>query len=390
MKILFIFHEYNHTGATIVLYRNILWLKNNGIEPYLLITGHGSLENDIRKLGKSYNWHYEDDIIDTSTLFGRIRRKIRKNFPKPKRYKKVLFEQLNNEKFDLIYANTICSSVYIKELGFLNKPVIWHLHELELAINLLGREHLDIHDQVNCFIANSNATKSNLIKSHNIDGNKIIVHYPCINITDIQLKKDDKFDIVKALSLPDDSFIIGTSGTVFSQKGSDAFFMLIRIIEEIFPNNNFHYIWVGHNWIKFETDRDIELTGLKNKITFTGNLGNPVPYYQSFDVFLSLSKQESFGLAAVEVSLLEKPIVFFDKTEGLSEIFSDKTGGEIPYLNLNVMANKLIELYKNPDLRKSLGKEARNIGEKFDENIIMPELLKTITNIKNRSRKDAE
>ena len=147
---------------------------------------------------------------------------------------------------------------------------------------------------------------------------------------------------------------------------------------------------MGHNWIKFETDRDIELTGLKNKITFTGNLGNPVPYYQSFDVFLSLSKQESFGLAAVEVSLLEKPIVFFDKTEGLSEIFSDKTGGEIPYLNLNVMANKLIELYKNPDLRKSLGKEARNIGEKFDENIIMPELLKTITNIKNRSRKDAE
>lgn len=378
MKILFIFHEYYHTGATIVLYRNILWLKNKGIEPILLITGHGSLENEIRKLGKFYNWNEEDEIIVIRNIFSRIRRKLRKYFPRSKHYKEILLEHLKDENFDLIYANTICSSVYIKELGFLNKPVIWHIHELELAINLLGREHLEIHNQVNYIIANSNATKVNLIQNHNIDSNKIIVQYPCINILNILSKKDSNFDIEKALNIPKDSFIIGTSGTVFSQKGCDAFIILIKIIEELFPSNNFHFIWVGHNWNKFEIDRDIELSGLKNKITFAGNLENPIPYYQSFDIFISLSKEESFGLAAVEASLLEKPIVFFDKTEGLSEIFSNKTGGEIPYLNLMVMANKIIELYNKPELRRSLGKEAQNIGKKFDEDVLMPDLLRTL------------
>ena len=44
------------------------------------------------------------------------------------------------------------------------------------------------------------------------------------------------------------------------------------------------------------------------------------------------------------------------------------------------MANKIIELYNKPELRRSLGKEAQNIGKKFDENLLMPDLLKTLIN----------
>jgi glycosyltransferase involved in cell wall biosynthesis len=381
LKILFIFHESKNTGAIIALYNNILWLKKNGIDVSVLITQKGNFENDIRMLGKSFNWNEERKILININILARINRKIKRTISKPKTYKEILFEQLKKENFDLIYANTIASSIVIKELFLLNKPIIWHIHELELAINSVGRHHLEVNDCVQGIIANSYATKRNLTQNHNFDSDKIMVHYPTVNISDLLSKKETELNIKRLLSIPEDSFIVGTSGTAFSRKGCETFLILIKIIEELYPTNNFHFIWVGHNLNKIEIDHDIEHSGLKDRVTFTGNLENPFPYYQSFDVFISLSKEESFGLAAVEAALMEKPILFFDKTEGLSEIFSDKTGGEIPYLNLIVMANKLIELYEKPDLRKKLGKEAQNIAKNFDENLIMPDLLKTLIKI---------
>lgn len=385
MKILFIFHEYNHTGATIVLYRNILWLKNRGIEVFLLITGHGSYEGEIRKLGKSYNWNEEVKTIEKHNLVYRIRRRLGIFYTRPKPYKEALIDTLIHENFDIIYANSICSSAFIRELQILNKPIVWHIHELELAINTLGKQHLEVHPCADIIIANSDATKINLIQNHNVDSAKIFVNYPTVNIFSFLSNEVNSSKLKAELNIPDDSFIIGTSGTVYSRKGCDAFLILIRIIDEIFPSNNFHFIWVGQNLNKSELEHDINLSGLRDKVTFTGNIENPIPYYNIFDVFISLSKEESFGLAAVEVSLLEKPIVYFDNTGGLHEIFSDKTGGEIPYLNLLVMANRLIELYTKPELRISLGKEAKELGKRFDEDLVMPGLLKILQNAVQRT-----
>jgi glycosyltransferase involved in cell wall biosynthesis len=231
---------------------------------------------------------------------------------------------------------------------------------------------------VDCIIANSKTTRNNLVNKHRINPEIIKIHYPSINIAEFLSKRNNSFNIYKEHKISQNSFIIGTSGSATNRKGCETFIILAKIIDNLFPTDNIHFIWVGENHLIHEIDHDIEFSELQNKVTFVGNIANPIPYFQWFDVFISLSKEESFGMAAVEVALLEKPIVFFDKTGGLSEIFSDKTGGEIPYLNLIAMANKLIELYKNKKLRSTLGKEAKNIAKKFDENILMPELLSTL------------
>jgi glycosyltransferase involved in cell wall biosynthesis len=76
------------------------------------------------------------------------------------------------------------------------------------------------------------------------------------------------------------------------------------------------------------------------------------------DLFLLPSAQESFGLAALEAMACEVPVIA-SSVGGLPEIVeNDVTGYVFPPTETAAMANKAIELLKDPGRRMTLGRQA--------------------------------
>lgn len=152
-------------------------------------------------------------------------------------------------------------------------------------------------------------------------------------------------------------------------------------MDYLYPNNNFFYMWVGNMYNLDVVEHDIDFSGYKGRVILTQEQSEPFQYYKIFDVFVSCSKEESFGLSAIEAAALQKPLVCFEKTGGLEEIVKGAENITVPYLDIVEMAKKIFELYSDPKVIKDLGLKASYYATQFDENVIMPEFEKIINAI---------
>lgn len=60
------------------------------------------------------------------------------------------------------------------------------------------------------------------------------------------------------------------------------------------------------------------------------------------------SREDPFPLVSIEVGLLGKPIISFEKAVGTNEILQDAGGFIVPYLSIEDMAQKAL-LYYQPE-----------------------------------------
>lgn len=375
MKVLFVFHHAGITGAALLLYSTVEWLSSNtDIKMSFLLRDDGPLKSELARYGNVYDWNSE--LPKQTRLLSRIRRKLFSS----KTPQDLLIDRLENEKFDIVYFNTILCSSIIEKLAHFKAKKIWHIHELELAIKTHGTAHLEAKNSIDQVIANSNSTKKNLV-NHGFTSSNIHVIYPFIDLEKIK-NKAQEFSGKNVLNLPEDAFIIGTSGTAIDTKGVQNFLTLPSILDHLMPGNTCYFVWVGtcpHKQ-KIIVDYDIAKSGNSSRIIFTGEQRNPYPYYKSFNVFVSTSKEESFGLSVIEAAALNKPVMCFKNTGGVEEIVAGSGNVTVDYMDLYQMALELIALYKNRNLMNDLGDKAYAYAKEYDTNIIMPDMLAFLNN----------
>ncbi|MBU0922395.1 MAG: glycosyltransferase [Pseudomonadota bacterium] len=101
--------------------------------------------------------------------------------------------------------------------------------------------------------------------------------------------------------------------------------------------------------------------GIADKVTFVGR----VPHKQvpdelaKLDIYVALSRQESFGVAIIEASAAGLPVVVSD-AGGLPEVtLQGKTGLVVPRENPQAAADAIQQLVLDPDLRHRFGVAGR-------------------------------
>jgi L-malate glycosyltransferase len=112
---------------------------------------------------------------------------------------------------------------------------------------------------------------------------------------------------------------------------------------------------------------------LRDRVVFFGNVPSLEEALGSCDLFLLPSETESFGMAALEAMAGEVPVIATD-SGGLPEVVHDgETGYLLPVGDVAGMAARGIEILSDDDLRRRMGKRAREIAvERFDEQKIVP------------------
>jgi len=185
----------------------------------------------------------------------------------------------------------------------------------------------------------------------------------------------EKFKPLQVESIFDkNDIVIGTIKSLEPVYGIDYLIKAFSTVCNSCPQLSLRLLIVGDGSLKQDLiDLCISLN-IRDKVIFTGFINqDELPrYYNMLDIYVALSRSESFGVAVLEASACGKPVVV-SNVGGLPEVVDDGiTGIIVPPHILSNAADAIIKLIIDSELRKEMGSKARKFVEnryKWEDNV---------------------
>ena len=197
-------------------------------------------------------------------------------------------------------------------------------------------------------------------------------------------------DVCRELGIPSDSRLVGAAGCLEWHKGVDLFVQLAIATGRRMPDVPIHFVWLGgdpKSQFAAHIRYDASKAGVADRIHLLGPKTNPLDYLKAIDVFAMTSREDSFPLVVLESASVGKPVVCFDGAGGAQEFVEDDCGCVVPYLAVNVMAEKLVGLLRNGELRERLGRNAQTkVRDRHNVDATCRKLLSVIDDVVNSHR----
>ncbi|WP_304969437.1 glycosyltransferase family 4 protein [Romboutsia ilealis] len=271
-------------------------------------------------------------------------------------YIKDLFKSINflkgiitENNVDVVYTNTSVvfpGGITAKLLG---KKSVWHIREI--ISNKFERKVVSfiVNTFSDVIIANSKSTGEAITKNNK----KVKVVYNAIE-SKPEAKKHQKID---------DTIVIGMAGRINRWKGQKLFIDMAKDILNQTNNVKFKIagdVYKGEEHILEDIKLYVKEKNIEEYIEFLGQVNNMDKFYNSIDIFILPSIQpEPFGLVVIEAMEKELPVVATNHG-GPTEIIDNGIDGYlVDYTNSKEMSNRTLELIKDIELRKEIGKRAK-------------------------------
>jgi glycosyltransferase involved in cell wall biosynthesis len=355
----------SRVGGNIFLVNFLKWFKKNSAIPFLTVYGHsGELEDDIASLGPAFRF---DPDSSRGSIFKRgLEIAAREMGIRSKYFQRVwLPKNLGSSDIGLIYSNAVTNHRMLSALPRNGTPVISHCHELESVIYRTGIEGFRATCEMTTrFVAVSHAVKNNLIEKHGIAPEKIAVIHEFIPIDDFSTAETSEMrEKARAeLNISENAIIVGGSGSLYWRKAPELFVQVADLVRKKDPNAPIFFLWVGGgekgDFRFFELNYDLEKLGLTDRVHFLEHQPEPTAHFAAIDLFLMISREDPYPLVCLETACLGKPIICFENAGGMPEFVEDDCGFIVPYLDIQTMADRVIELSHKPDLLAKMGAAA--------------------------------
>jgi ubiquinone/menaquinone biosynthesis C-methylase UbiE/glycosyltransferase involved in cell wall biosynthesis len=356
-KLLFISHEASRTGAPTFLLNLIRWVQRKDKRDIrILLRAGGALEPQFRELGETL---VTNDIAAAGAFL---------------------------EGVGLIYSNTGTNGAFLRTLAPSRIPIITHVHEMQYTLESFGKSNFEeVIKHTEHFIACSKAVADGLRQHHQIPAEKVSTIYEGISIKSVRegAAAQTTREVRQGCGLAEDTMVIAACGFADWRKGPDLFVQLAALMRNYNGNRGkLAFLWIG----SLPGDErgkillhDVQQLGLSGLVKFVGEQDNPYPYLNLCDVFCLCSREDPFPLVMLEAAALAKPMLCFEKAGGAGEFCKKGGGFAVPYLNLEVMCERLIQLIEDEGLRRQAGEAAaRLVRNEFDLGIVAPQILELI------------
>lgn len=360
--ILFVSPDATRTGAPLLLLNNLKWIKKNSNYKFIFLFQMGGvLINEYKSLGHVYILNDPKTVkISSRPIQFFILRAWRKVSKIQKNTFLYLFfiELKYNYNIQLIYSNTVINGYILSELKKrLFCKVITHIHEGELLLDVFNKQ-----GQVGYSLSNSDQiiVVSEILKRVLLEKYKVEIDIKVVpgGIDHRYSFHESNKSILIKERIPEESFIIMTCGTISWHKGMDFFIQISRMLSS-YKKKHLHFIWIGGNEedVAFgQLMYDINKLGLSDHVSIITSKMNVLDYINLADIFLMLSRDESFSLVTIEAGLACKPVLCFEGSGGPCEILDFDPRFIIPYADVNKLSERVIALIENNDERKQMGK----------------------------------
>jgi glycosyltransferase involved in cell wall biosynthesis len=175
------------------------------------------------------------------------------------------------------------------------------------------------------------------------------------------LEAKDDLALREKLKIPADAFVIGKIARLFKLKGHED---LLRAFAKILPQvPNARLLFIGDGSLRTQLENLARKMNLSDKVIFAGLIPpNEVARYVGLmDCVAHLSSREALSRALPQALAAAKPIVAYD-FDGADEIcLENETGFLVRIGDVENIAEKLLFLAKNPEMRNRFGTR----GQKF-------------------------
>jgi glycosyltransferase involved in cell wall biosynthesis len=183
---------------------------------------------------------------------------------------------------------------------------------------------------------------------------------PNRNFLSLKRTPDKRESFRKYFSLPPfpkDIVLIGSMGRLSREKGVEDLLEAIILLKHL----PLQFFIAGKGHLQSSLYKTVQKEGLQKKVHFLGFLDEEAmkEFFSGIDIFVLPSRQETFGMAALEAMSAGLPIIA-TKAGGIPEVVQEKkTGILVPERNSRALAEAIQKLSQQPKKQKSMGNEGR-------------------------------
>ena len=171
-------------------------------------------------------------------------------------------------------------------------------------------------------------------------------------------------DVFKPISKPQTKFkpiILGSAGRLVEQKGQWFLIEVAAILKS--KGIDFKLKIAGVGPLLKQLKEKVKQKDVSDCVDFVGFASDVPEFLNGIDVFLLSSIHEGSANILIEAMACATPVIAFNTSSIPEVVFNNKSGFLIEFADCDAFANKIIELYQNPEKIKELSKQSRFIAE---------------------------
>ena len=157
--------------------------------------------------------------------------------------------------------------------------------------------------------------------------------------------------------------VLGSAGRLSEEKGH---VFLLEMMQYLVDNGiKFKLLLAGEGRMLQTLKKKAKDFGVDARVEFLGFVEDMPAFFKSLDIFLLSSQYEGFGYVITEAMASRKPVVAFDIKSSAEIIEDGKTGFITEPNNSKALADKILELAADAELRKKMGINGRKRVEEL-------------------------
>ena len=337
-RILIISHDANLNGAPILLLRLMKLLKERGYTFNTILRHGGPLATDFKKLSEVFGYFKKPS---RKGLIAKLNERLKG--------KEQLFDiDVYCKGVNLVLSNTVTNGEILKLIKEnYAGPIITYVHELAMGEALYSTPaiiDMTIKKSDHFFVP-SLAVKRHLQSVHSVSEKQIssLNYY-------IPVHGDEQCtEFFETAHERSGKFIVGGIGTIGWRKGTDIFLLVAAALFKKIPDANIQFVWMGGYSEDPEISRlnyDIEKLELQGKVVMLNASPDTSKFFHSLSILLLSSREDPYPLVVLEAAAKKVPTVCFENAGGAPEFVCPNAGTVVPYLDIEAMANILINCYE--------------------------------------------
>ncbi len=204
---------------------------------------------------------------------------------------------------------------------------------------------------------------------------------------------DPKSRVRQKWNIPLNATLVLACGTPNARKGLDLFISTAVIALSKVPRGSLYFGWLGAAEKNdrmpntFWALKDLELAGISEYVRFFGETEEVAPFFQACDLFFLPSRIDPFPCVVNEAMAVAKPVVLFDNGNGCVELIKNDGGAVVPYGNVALAAEAILELTKYPSFRIQIGQRNRGyVAENMNFDTYVESLMRGLVATMGDSR----
>jgi glycosyltransferase involved in cell wall biosynthesis/2-polyprenyl-3-methyl-5-hydroxy-6-metoxy-1,4-benzoquinol methylase len=378
LKILFVSHSADRSGAPLVLLNFLRWIRRNrtDVDFDVLLYRGGPLEQDFRKLGRVLSWDLDYGFLRKprgSLSWGEERRQVR-HFDE-------LLGHLRDAAYDRVFVNSFASSEVVPAVaGAVSCPVICRAPELKFVVeDYCGLDNVrKAIRYIDRFIAVSDMVRSYMRAELGI-ADEWITRIPGFFVP--HETGHSRAEVRHELGIGDDEFVVCACGTLSWRKGIDLFVSLAARMRQSLLDRRMRFLWVGHSYStesRQMIEHDLARLGLVERVLLLGEKPAAQPYLAAADVMALLSREDPFPVTAMEAASVGLPVVCFEGATGSTEFIDDSCGAVVPYLDIEECARRVETFAADPARHAAARAEIRRRSARYAIDTVAPQLMRCI------------